>query len=361
MDLIQKKRSAPVFRPGEGKRGLARDVRRQIAHAAGADSFQHRDPLYHVTESFHQTFDAVGRAHASRETEKTDDDGQKRQWQRADPVPEDAPARSFSEAGGDRNILRRFSEIAFQRGMLSGAVLRGTGKMMLFSCLKKTAGQLQPVNEHRRKLFDRKDLKQAVGNRSADTVIFDRGFTHSAVGLVVDALQSARRVVEDMQALITAGRDGERNGGDILWTMYPFLDDSRERLLLEQYHDMLGVLAGPEADERALLQSAIVRTHALIEKKTQMKEEFINKLRFISERAARALEEFTDPAFVHELLSDSTEQEKPSDSAKDEKKDMAGDGDDGEAPGEEGESEDGATDPEPDPADTATTDRLADA
>lgn len=74
--------------------------------------------------------------------------------------------------------------------------------------------------------FDRSDSNGAAGNRSADTVLFDPGFTYGAVDLVVDALQSARRVVEDMRALITAGRDGGRNGGNILWTMYPFLDDS---------------------------------------------------------------------------------------------------------------------------------------
>lgn len=157
IESYSKKHSTRVFRPEEGKRELARDVRRQIAYAAEADSFQHRDPLYHVTESFHQTFDAMGRARAPGETGKTGDDGQERQRQRAGPepalVPEDAPARGFSEAGGNRNMLRRFSEIAFQRGMLSGAVLRGTGKMMLFSCPKKTAGQFQPVNEQRRKLF----------------------------------------------------------------------------------------------------------------------------------------------------------------------------------------------------------------
>ena len=33
-------------------KGLEQNLRRQMAWAAGTESFQHRDPLYHVTESF---------------------------------------------------------------------------------------------------------------------------------------------------------------------------------------------------------------------------------------------------------------------------------------------------------------------
>ena len=52
-----RRRSAGVpARPGTDERAL----RRQMAWAAGTESFQHRDPLYHVTESFQQTFDAMG-------------------------------------------------------------------------------------------------------------------------------------------------------------------------------------------------------------------------------------------------------------------------------------------------------------
>ena len=39
-------------------------VQRQLAGAVDAGAFQHRDPLWHVTESFQQTFDAIGRRHA---------------------------------------------------------------------------------------------------------------------------------------------------------------------------------------------------------------------------------------------------------------------------------------------------------
>ena len=42
-----------------------KDTRRQLAWAAGSEYFANRDPLYHVTESFQQTFDEIGRRHAA--------------------------------------------------------------------------------------------------------------------------------------------------------------------------------------------------------------------------------------------------------------------------------------------------------
>ena len=63
MSRIQIRRTgAEELRPRERQETL----RREMAWAAGTEQFQHRDPLYHVTESFQQTFDAMGRRHAAR-------------------------------------------------------------------------------------------------------------------------------------------------------------------------------------------------------------------------------------------------------------------------------------------------------
>ena len=43
-------------------------VQRQLAGAVDAGAFQHRDPLWHVTESFQQTFDRIGRRRAAQLT-----------------------------------------------------------------------------------------------------------------------------------------------------------------------------------------------------------------------------------------------------------------------------------------------------
>lgn len=51
--------------PEPETQSLEQGLRRQMAWASGTEQFQHRDPLYHVTESFQQTFDAMGRRHVA--------------------------------------------------------------------------------------------------------------------------------------------------------------------------------------------------------------------------------------------------------------------------------------------------------
>lgn len=320
MNQIQTKRKVPDPRRAPEGDALERMLRRQIAWAAGTEAFQHRDPLYHVTESFQQTFDAIGRRHAAQAAGETAEARRERPAAEQTPrgtaeghelpgrgladrdLPDPGSARSFYGRGDgrDQDMLRRFSETAFQRGAMTGAVLRGTGRMMLFSCLKKTVGQSQPVREQQRKLFGNASQERNVPGHTPDKVVFNRGFTDSAVGLVVDVLRDARRTVEDMQDLARGGLERTESGAsgtDTLRAMYPFLDDRRERELLEQYQGRLRDSGHLGTEERALLQNAAGRVRALIEKKARMKEEFINKLRFLSDRAGEALAEFEEPGF----------------------------------------------------------------
>ena len=295
MSQIRIRRREPA---GEGpaKKNLEQTLRRQMAWAAGTEQFQHRDPLYHVTESFQQTFDAMGRRHAA-ELAGDRPAGEETAPAQAEQTPDPTSARGFYERGRpeEQDMLRRFSETAFQRGTLSGAVLRGTGKMMLFSCLKKTVGQSQPDKWQQRKLFEKASPMRNVPGHSPDKVVFNRGFTDSAVGLVVDTLRGARRTVEDMRDLALGKSEMGEQGADTLRTMYPFLDDSRERALLEQYRGQLRDASS--ADEKAALQTAAARMEAMVAKKAQMRQEFANKLSFLADRATEALEAFSEPGF----------------------------------------------------------------
>ena len=314
MDRVQvKRRKNAEAAPGK----LEQNLRRQMAWAAGTEYFQNRDPLYHVTESFQQTFDAMGRRHAAQLGEETKEETPapgEAEVRQGEELPDPTSARSFYERDRpeDQDLLRRFSETAFQRGTLSGAVLQGTGKMMLFSCLKKTVGQSQPDKWQQRKLFEKASPMRNVPGHSPDKVTFNRGFTDSAVGLVVDTLR----------------------------TMYPFLDDSRERQLLEQYRGQLTETEDPQ--EKAALQNAIARMEAAVGKKAQMKQEFINKLRFLSDRANEALEVFEAAGFAGAL----DEALRKAAGAEDPPPDEGGGGDDGTADPGAGPAAPGGTDPE---------------
>lgn len=270
---------------------VSRGIQRQLAWAAGSEYFQHRDPVWHVAEAFQTIFDRTGRRKI-REREEA----------------QDKPQVPFEQAEADawkQPSWQSFSETAFQRGNLAGAVLQGTGRVMLTSCLNRAAGQA-PRPERARALSGLGAKTKRMPNGGGSQVVFHRGFVHSAVGLVVDVLQDAGRTVDLMSRMVQGeGGLGERDGMQTLRAIYPFLNQGREELLLEQYRQLLR--QAHSVQEKALLHGAIVRTEALRDKKAQMREEFTQKLREISGRANQALREFQAPGFVDCLMRDLTE------------------------------------------------------
>ena len=287
-------------------------VERQLALACGAEQFQHRDPLYHVSESFQQLFDDVGRRRAAALAEESDAgfSGEEERESSAR-QGENVPAARGKGPGGSRYPLagyqegwpvRTFAETAFQRGTLSAAVLQGTGKLMLTSCLKRSIGQSGPKRLQQQAALGIGSQTRNVPGHSPDKMVFNRGFVDSAVGLVVDTLRDARRSVDALAEMAEgAGELSEATGG-ALRKMYPFLDDSREREMLESYRGQLA--RSTDAREKAVLQNGMVQTRALIAKKAQVKNEFINKLRLISDRATEALAELEAPGATEEILSE---------------------------------------------------------
>lgn len=290
----------------------------QLAWAAGSEQFQHRDPLYHVTEDFRQTFDRIGLSHArsaaggapEQNPEEKQPDAQRKpgaaETKRQDkPGP---PGEKTKESGTPMlrtgNVpaaLTTFSETAFRRGAMSAAVLNGTGKMMLVSCMKRTVGESGPKRIQQQSILGTGSQVRNIPGRSPDQMVFNRGFAGSALGIVVDTLRDARRVVDSMTDM--AMGTGELNAPDnaALRKLYPFLDDSRDAALEAEYREKLA--ACTDDREKPVLQNALVHASALRAKKAQMKNEFINKLRFLSDRAAETLSELEAPGIEDELVA----------------------------------------------------------
>ncbi len=300
-----------------------RSAEERLAWAAGTERFQHRDPLYHVTEGFQQTFDRIGREHARSaaggfleqrpDSEQTDSERSeakggpagKAEKQKNAAAPSGKKGKEPSGpklwTGNVPTALTEFSETAFQRGAMSAAVLNGTGKMMLVSCLKRTVGESGPKRLQQQTVFGTGSQMRNIPGRSPDQMVFNRGFAGGALGIVVDTLRDARSVVDSMTDMALG--TGELAGGDnaALLKMYPFLDDSRDAALEAEYKEKLANSA--DAREKPVLQNALVQVLSLRAKKAQMKNEFINKLRFISDRASETLSELETPGIVDELVA----------------------------------------------------------
>ena len=196
------------------------------------------------------------------------------------------------------HLMRRFADVSFQRGMLSGAVVRGTGKMMLFSCLERTVGQDKAQPQKERKLFQRNSSHRKVPGGGGDVAITNKGFSRSAVGLVVDTLKDARRVMDSFTTLV----EKKGPGAETLYRQYPFLTDDAERDLLAQYRARLEELRGPgHEEEREVLKGAQEKVEAIIAKKDQMKRDFLQRLRYLQRSAMEAEQLFSSDAFLEEV------------------------------------------------------------
>lgn len=310
---IKKNRKALPLPEAETKKS----TEAKFAWAVGATWLEQHDPLYHVTESFQQSFDRIGRSHAAAAagfeskaedaSQEEKDQPENERGQENGKTTEDGPraAAPGKERIGDRQEetprLTKFSEIAFRRGAMSSAVLNGTGKMMLVSCLKRTAYQHEPRRLQQRTLSVREARIRPIPGHSPDQLLVNQGFAHSALGIVVDTLRDARRVVESMTQVACSADEATQSDRAALYRIYPFLDDSRDAALEAEYR---AKLAGC-TDERMkpVLQNALVRTLSLRAKKAQMKNEFINKLRFISDRATETLSELEAAGIEDELVA----------------------------------------------------------
>jgi hypothetical protein len=311
---IRKSKKTPAS-PVPETRQSAED---RIARAAGTQQFRHRDPLYHVTENFQQTFDRIGRSHArsaaggfSEAAPQEEAQGREQTQTQTRARGAQRPAAGASgvrEENGQKlwtgnvpSALTRFSDTAFQRGAMSASVLNGTGKMMLVSCLKRTVGESGPKRIQQQTLLGTGSQLRNIPGRSPDQMVFNRSFAKGALGIVVDTLRDARRVVDSMADM--ARGTGELYGQDsqTLRTMYPFLDNSTDLALEAEYREKLAGCT--DEREKPILQNALVQTLALKAKKAQMKNEFINKLRFLSDRATETLAELEAPGVVDELVS----------------------------------------------------------
>lgn len=299
----------------EEPQALEQTLKRQIAWASGTEYFQNRDPIYHMTESFQNTFDmmaaqkkgqtglfqtfmeAIGPGLTNSAGKRLELDSEQAQGE-TQFLEQSSMDNLFEPSPKNTNerFVNRFSQTAFNRGTLAGAVIRGTGQMMLFSCLKRTVGQSQPKNFRQRKLFESSSMQRNVAGHPPDKVIYNKGAVDSAVGLVVDVLRDSRRVVDSFTELLEGENVlPEGSGAETLQKMYPFLTDHRERALLTEYRDRLNT---SDPGQREVLTRAIAKLEAVVDKKRQMKFRFMTYLRSLSDSASAALQVFNQEAFL---------------------------------------------------------------
>lgn len=320
--------------------GIKNRIENGLALDAGTAKTKSVDPVYHITESFINTFESTGRRRAGQLAEKagyaegssleersnTEEKGpegprlNENGEQRLGGPEGEAPDKYQGETAipGDKSeagFYRRFSETAFAHGKLAASVLRDGGKTMFVSCLKRSLGQSEPSNSKQSGLFS--DSPDIPVRNTLGRVVFNR-YSKSAVGLVADSIMSARQTLELFKRMAAPDADKAAPGveTEALRTLYPFLDLSQDEKRMDEYQSMLLQLTRQEeeagghaertdiASKKAMLTAGMTKTSALIAKKHQMQQHFFNHLEELLESSKRAQEQFTAPDFAEEITEE---------------------------------------------------------
>lgn len=283
-----------------------KEIAAQLRRVAGAQRFENRDPVYHLAESFCTTFDLVGRLSAAQVLHEE-------QGMPETPVGEhrDMDGTSFSTsmteqvAGG---FLKRFSETAFQNGILSGAILQGKGKTVLLSCIRRSAGYAGPTQNHQMRSLDDTSVTRRIP-QTPDRVIVNSGELYSAVGLVIQSTKQATRTLQTIQKA-AAGKQSPLMQPDAqtitLKEMYPFLFDQEEQALLARLREKRAELQKKGAitgTQYRTVQNGIAKCEQVIQKKQQISLQFLTKLDQLRTNAITAQQIFSEPAFLHEAVA----------------------------------------------------------
>ena len=239
---------------------------------AGVDYAPNRDPVYALSDGFSCVFDLVGTQSAQILAGK------------APKEPQKTDMRELVE-NDEQGSLRRFASYAFQSGRMAGAVLRGQGEMMLYACMERAAGRGLPRTESRRRIDSLADERPVP--QSSVRVRFG-GDAHAAVAVTLRATAAATRALSAVQKSALAL---EGQGVNTLRETFPFLFTEEDRALVEALSEKRRRMWNASSEEIRIVDRALVRARALLQKKEQRKRDFLTKLESMlaNARAAESL------------------------------------------------------------------------
>lgn len=292
---------------------------------------ENRDPVSHVMDCFTASFHAHGLAMSKLAGGEEDKAliGSGEQPKNADEQTQTKPGADFQTGlkkeeqatGGmeehyqqtklqkqSGRFIHKFADIAFQRGNIAAGILQGEGKMLLVSSMKQAAGQKPPTNQRQTKLWGDASVQREVPSDDSK-IIFNEGDVKTAVGIVIDSVNSGRNALENLSRIVTEGSMGIGEDAVALERMYPFLSMRRERELIKSYQEQLSNMESTDNNtaEKASLQYGLRKTQAIIQKKQAMCARFAAVSDEMAQRAKIAEEEFAQAAFpaaIYQVLSD---------------------------------------------------------
>lgn len=271
-----------------------KQVRVRLNRLVGTVDPEHseKDPVWSLTETFSTAFAQAGTEFSKNAVGKSN-----------------TPAVASMPNGA---FLQSFGQIAFRRGDLAAAILRGQGEMMLVSCLKRAYSSAS--SDAQRTTLPGEGGRN-VSLTGGGQVVFRAGELEGAVGLVTKSMHSARWQLAAFRRAALA-----EDVPDTLLKAYPFLSAVQEKEVQEQYKEQLRALESTHADpeELAVLRYGIDRLTAIVQKKEQQRQAFLTRLEELLRNIYAAEETFSDKDFIRRAraeIAQAPTDEKPPDAA----------------------------------------------
>lgn len=322
----RKERKKTAAKPNDVLGTAERIAADRMNAAYYGENIYNADPLYMLTSGFTNTFDAVGRDRAKKlggngdekqkSDEKTDGEQEKKDGSSLSELHKkhDSPeyVHSTSELQ-DGEFADRFSSYAFKGGKLAASVMAGQGEQMFTVCLSHAIGRPAPHGEYQKKILSQTAVDEGVPCSDAN-VKFNRN-AFSAVGIVTDAMKSAGKILEIFRKLATDShqrRDPlELRDIGTLGSTLPFFDTDSDKKLIVQYKERLKQLEDNGTSKSdgtvKLLQSAITKQTAILNKKRQQQRDFLTVINRITSNLNEAEKLFRSDGFAEQALKDAEE------------------------------------------------------
>ncbi|MGI6778019.1 MAG: hypothetical protein ACOX7R_08400 [Acetivibrionales bacterium] len=205
-----------------------------------------------------------------------------------------------------RSFYRKFSQICFERGLLSSAVLKGNGEVMMVAAFRHSLGFQSPANSKEQKIFE-----SSLSDSNARHIkILHNDWVNSACAIVSDASKNASKVVSAFKTAVEEGDLPGRNGGSALENIMPFLSVKREYSLINTYTEKLNNLKRSSSQIQAtgcvsnaaeiqihVLKNAISKLNIMISKKKYLKHRFLTLLEYALSRVQKFQNELDSDTF----------------------------------------------------------------
>lgn len=279
-------------------KGIEELIKKELNVASGIREDRNADPISCITDDFKQNFEENLLQKKRSLEENNKESGH------------EIRLGESSKLSSDNDFYNRFIENSLNNGNLVSGILNENSKTIFVSILKRSLNNESYSNDETKKLFSKSEKSYSVDNLPIHLEL--NRYTNETIGIVLDTLMSANKVVSSFSELINgkADRSLGKEQKENLFKMYPFLCTEKEEALLEGYKQKLEEIKenALETSDTLKIQNVLLhginKTTALIHKKHQMKIDFMTVINEILDKSEKAKKVFSEDNFVSEVVQE---------------------------------------------------------